>query len=192
MDPSSSGTCVECDKAFPSDELVYIHQSCVCAQCKPLFMQRLLEGVAPPGCAFWRVGNKLVARLDSRFPDRCVKCNAPANGFQLKRAFIFPFGARKRPIIHIGLCHKHRVRYKLGVILGWCNLLLGLTLLLGGVLMSHSQMAAIGQAVLIGGGIIAGILMTTVSPTKITHDNMWIAGVHRDFLDQLPEWPGPV
>ena len=191
MPSTSSGICIECNQAFPSDELVCINRSSVCAQCKPLFLQRLVEGATPPGCGLWRSGKTLVARLDATFPDRCVKCNASASGFRLKRDFIFIWGAHKRAIIHVGLCQKHRADYKLGVIIGWSTLLPGLILLLGGVALNHGDTAAGGAAVLIIGGIIAAILMTTVNPTKTTRDNIWMGNVNRDFLDQLPEWPGP-
>ena len=33
---AGSAICVECGKAFPSDELVTLNKSLVCAQCKPL------------------------------------------------------------------------------------------------------------------------------------------------------------
>jgi len=49
--------CSECGKAFPSDELVAFGNSLVCATCKPLYAQKLLEGVRLPGAVsyggFW-------------------------------------------------------------------------------------------------------------------------------------------
>src|SRR6188472_1248011 len=41
-----SGVCAECGRSFPSDELVTLNKSLVCAQCKPVFLQRMTEGVA--------------------------------------------------------------------------------------------------------------------------------------------------
>src|SRR5450432_4265113 len=40
--------CVECGKTFPPLELIQINHSSVCAGCKPIFLQRLSEGVAVP------------------------------------------------------------------------------------------------------------------------------------------------
>jgi len=191
MPSTTSGVCIECDQAFPSDELVYINHSWVCAQCKPILIQRLTEGVALPGCSFWRLGKKLVARINALFPDRCVKCNAPANGFRLKRDFIFVLGAHKRAIIHIGLCEKHRAQYKLGVIIGWSGVVLGLILLFGGAAIGSGMTALCGLAVLVILGMTAAVLSTTVTPTKITVEDISINGVHHDFLNELPEWPGP-
>jgi hypothetical protein len=191
MPSTSPGICVECGKAFPSDELVFINHSWVCAQCKPILLQRLIEGVALPGCNFWRLDKKLVARINAPFPDRCVKCNAPANGFRLQRDFIFVLGAHKRAVIQIGLCKKHRAQHKLGVIIGWSSVALGLILFFGGAAISSGITALCGMAVLIVFGLIAAVLSTTVTPTKITVEEILISGVHRDFLDDLPEWPGP-
>lgn len=57
--------CAECGKSFPADEVIRYGERCVCAACKPLFLQRLREGVAAPGeleyATFWqRFGAKFV------------------------------------------------------------------------------------------------------------------------------------
>lgn len=41
--------CVECGKTFPEDELLSYEGKWVCATCKPLFFQRLKEGLTSPG-----------------------------------------------------------------------------------------------------------------------------------------------
>ncbi len=40
-------TCTQCRKIFPRDELMRFEKDRVCAQCKPLYLQRLKEGVQP-------------------------------------------------------------------------------------------------------------------------------------------------
>lgn len=49
--------CSECGNLFPADEMVQYQDSWVCAACKPVFFQRLKEGVALPGtmvyAGFW-------------------------------------------------------------------------------------------------------------------------------------------
>jgi uncharacterized RDD family membrane protein YckC len=42
-------TCIECGKLFPEDEMLNYEGSWVCAACKPMFFQRIKEGVAPKG-----------------------------------------------------------------------------------------------------------------------------------------------
>jgi uncharacterized RDD family membrane protein YckC len=39
------GRCTECGRFFPEDELVRFEGSTVCARCKPLFVQKIREGV---------------------------------------------------------------------------------------------------------------------------------------------------
>jgi hypothetical protein len=118
----SGVVCVECGRTFPPGEVIQLNQSWVCAQCKPIFLQRLSEGAAPSGVGIWRQGRRLVTRSETPFPDRCVKCNAPANGFRLKRVLYWSHPAylllllcnllillivylivRKKAVLHIGL-----------------------------------------------------------------------------------------
>ena len=43
---SGQTSCVECGRAFPADEMVHYSGVYVCAECKPIFFQRVQEGVA--------------------------------------------------------------------------------------------------------------------------------------------------
>ena len=49
--------CSECGRSYPPDELVAFGTSLVCAACKPLFTQKLREGIRPAGAVryggFW-------------------------------------------------------------------------------------------------------------------------------------------
>lgn len=63
--PAERQACNICGKEFPADALIRFRDSLVCADCKPLFVQRLQEGAAIPGtlvyAGFWkRVGAKLI------------------------------------------------------------------------------------------------------------------------------------
>ncbi|MBU1195556.1 MAG: RDD family protein [Proteobacteria bacterium] len=45
--PQNTGKlCTECGKAFPDDELVAFQGSLICASCKPVFLQKIREGVS--------------------------------------------------------------------------------------------------------------------------------------------------
>ena len=203
--------CVECGRTLPLDELIKLNNSWVCATCKPVFLQRLAEGVAVPSQGgLWRMNKRLVARSEAILPDRCIKCNAPANGFRLKRVLYWQHPAyyllllcnllvllvvvlivRKKAILHIGLCEKHRAQRKQGQIIGWSSLLGGVILLVCGAVFNSGVTALIGVAVLLVGGIYGSVRATTITPTKITKENVWVTGVHKDFLADLPEWLGP-
>src|SRR5277367_5351402 len=52
-----SGFCSECGRPFPMNQMVMIGNAAVCAQCKPVYLQRIQEGGQPIGvrryAGFW-------------------------------------------------------------------------------------------------------------------------------------------
>jgi uncharacterized RDD family membrane protein YckC len=61
---AATHTCAECGKLFPEDEMLQYEQAWVCAACKPVFFQRIKEGVAPLGVlAYASVGRRFLAIL---------------------------------------------------------------------------------------------------------------------------------
>ena len=145
-----------------------------------------------------------VAPMNAPWPDRCVKCNAPAEGYRLKQALywhpawvyllilpgvliyaIVALVIRKSYVGHVGLCPTHRARRR------W---LLG-----GGAFVAISSAAsctagfagdpaaAVGLGVL---GVIAGMVMAQVGsyvvrPKKITDAYAWLK-CGKAFTASLP------
>jgi hypothetical protein len=202
-----SGVCVECGRTFPSDELVTLNKSLVCAECKPVFLQRMTEGVPVSGRAgLWREGKKLVTRSETQFPDRCVKCNAPTNGFKLKRVLYWHHPAyyllllcnilvllivylivRKKAVLNIGLCEAHRKQRTLGILICTTGIFGGIALIIAGAVAEHAWMALLGVGALLF-GIIWGIVKArTIAATKIDKEIVWVSGVCPAFLNELPE-----
>lgn len=63
--PAQEGYCVECGKAFNQSEMIQYQNSWICAACKPVFFQKLKEGITTPGAmeygGFWiRFGAKII------------------------------------------------------------------------------------------------------------------------------------
>lgn len=203
----ASATCAECGRAFPADELVTLNKSLVCAQCKPIFLQRMTEGVLGSGrSGIWREGKKLVTRSETPFPDRCVKCNAPANGFKLKRVLYWQHPAyyllllcnllvllivvlivRKKAVLHIGLCEAHRKQRTLGITICSIGMIGGIALLIGGAALESGWVALIGLAGFLFGLVWGIVKARTISATKIDKDFVWVTGVGPAFLNDLPE-----
>jgi uncharacterized RDD family membrane protein YckC len=57
--------CAECGRTFPEEDMIAFGSAWVCAECKPRFVQKLKEGIAPAGllnyAGFWiRVGAKII------------------------------------------------------------------------------------------------------------------------------------
>jgi uncharacterized RDD family membrane protein YckC len=64
-DSVETAVCSQCGRSFPSDQVVYFDQQAICTACKPMFVQRLREGVTQPGVlnygGFWiRFGAKII------------------------------------------------------------------------------------------------------------------------------------
>jgi hypothetical protein len=207
--------CVECRRPFPQSEMVLLNNSWVCAQCKPIFLQRLMEGSAPgsatlTGGLVWRYERQMVTRSDTPLPDRCVRCNAPAKGFRLKRKlswhppayFLLAFAGllvyiivamcvRKEATLYIGLCETHRAqrtRFILGSVIGG---LIGLGLLLVGAAYQSGVLAFTGLVLILTAMILAAVKAPVISTAKIENDFVWVKGANDAFLAELPEWPGP-
>lgn len=206
--PGAQIACSECGKLYAPDEVIRINEAWICAQCKPVVKQRLLEG-AEPMRGLWQNGRELVTYNETPFPDRCVKCNAPADGFKLKRVLYWQHPAyyllllcnllilvivillvRKKATFHVGLCEHHRTQRKVALGVGWLGCLGGLGLIVAAITMSSGWLGLAGAVVFLGCGIYAGIKAPIITASKIDKTTVWIRGAHNDFLAQFPQWPG--
>jgi hypothetical protein len=210
---SKTMVCAECGRTFPPEDLIPLNRSWICARCKPVYLQRMIEGVRPAHAAhtIWRMNKQLVTRSETPFPDRCVKCNAPAGGFRLKRVLYWQPPAfylllfcnilvmlivimivRKKAVLQVGVCEIHRVQRRQAIWTGWLGSFGGLALAMFGGAAFHSVwVVLLGVVVFFGAIIYGGLKGVLISAAKITTENVWVKGVHRDFLAELPEWPDP-
>lgn len=215
---SSGIVCAGCGQTYSSDAVIVLNGSPVCAACKPSFLQRIREGAAParlPGPIaaaglLWRTKSQLVTSSGATFPDRCVRCNAPANGYRLKRQLywhppayyllillglliyaIVAICIRHKAVLHIGLCERHRVRRKWGIVSCTLGVLAGLGLFITGAVGDIGSLILPGILLFLGGVIHGVITGVRISPVKMTKEHVWLRGVNKDFLAELPELPGP-
>jgi len=140
-------------------------------------------------------------------PDRCVKCNASAQGRRLKRSLywhspyiyllillnliiyaIVAVIVRKRAKIEIGICDKHLSQRRVAVALGWIMGLGGLALFIASLVNSWGAIALLGLLVFIGGLFVGAVKGPVVSAKRIDPQLVWLKGVCRPYLDALPEW----
>ncbi len=156
-----------------------------------------------------RDGNKLVIPHGAQLPDRCVKCNAPAQGFRLRRRLtwlhpayllllfaglivyaIASAIASKSVEVQIGVCPKHRQQRLRAIVGGWA---LGLS---GAILMPWLAISLqVWWIALVGLGMVlvgtfGGILVARlVSPSRIDDSQAWLSGVDREYLNELSAGP---
>ena len=145
---------------------------------------------------------------ETPFPDRCVKCNAPANGFRLKRVLYWQHPAyflllfcnllvmlivmlivRKKAVLHIGLCKKHRKQRLIAIIACSIGMLGGLISIIAGAVMPSGIAVIVGIVIFLAGAIWGVAKGRAIYATKIDKQNVWVGGAGKDFLDQLPESP---
>jgi hypothetical protein len=160
----------------------------------------------------WRYGKLLMVRKGAELPDRCLKCNAPAEGYRVSRnlSWLDPVWSLLillacGPILYIvlflilrsqgrvtaGLCPHHRTAHARAIALGWAIALLGLGSLIAiGVLPDRFvPTAVIAAIVLVLAGLITGSVGSRVMVTKrIDKHFVYLAKVSPDYLAMWPEW----
>jgi uncharacterized RDD family membrane protein YckC len=78
-DPAGTHRCAECGHLFPDAEMIAFENARVCAACKPIFVQKLKEGILPPAgplnyAGFWiRVGAYILDYIVLRIAEFLVR-----------------------------------------------------------------------------------------------------------------------
>ncbi|MEZ6071813.1 MAG: hypothetical protein R3C10_16515 [Pirellulales bacterium] len=148
----------------------------------------------------------LVAAKGAIFPDRCVKCNAPAEGFRLHRALgwhhpavyltvlagvlvyiVLAMVLRKSASVHVGLCPVHHKRRNLTMLAAWLTFLAGMVIMFASIVLESLGLAAFGVVVMLS-SVVVGLLKTRVIwPKRIDDNYAWIRGVGEDFLTSIAQ-----
>ena len=154
----------------------------------------------------WRNNSMLVMTKEALLPNRCVKCNAPADE-QLKRKltwhhpalYLLVFASlliyvvvalvvRKTATVNVGLCEEHLSSRRRNILVTW---LLGLGSVLSfvaAILLEDVTPAVLGLGLLFGCAIYGSVTLRIVVPRKIDNYFVWLKGIDGNFLQQFPEW----
>jgi hypothetical protein len=166
----------------------------------------------------FRDGKLLVMRKNAQLPDRCVKSNEPA-AEKLQRKltwvpkgkqslYLIAFGAllahfllkphTQKATIHVGLSEKWLRKRRRAIILGWTLPILGFLLIIAAAILTSGPRGEdtpyiiglpIGVIMILGGILYGTNASKIVTPERITDRFVWLKGVHRDYLAELPEFP---
>lgn len=165
----------------------------------------------------WRDGNLLVMRKDALLPDRCLRCDSPAEGYRLKRNLSWHHPAwylivlanlliyvivalciRKTAKIEVPLCPIHRAKRRNAILTGWLLALAGIGLFIAGIALGGTEresslivLVPVGAVVFLVGLFWGAIGAPPVVPTRIDDYYVWLKKVGPEFLGHLPVWPGP-
>jgi hypothetical protein len=166
--------------------------------------------VGMPGSGVWRSKSTLVMSKGAALPDRCVKCNEPAHGIRLKRKLTWHHPAiyllilvavliylivslilRKRATVEFGLCERHLAIRRRNMLITWVLFLLGVAGFVVAVVAENGIYVLVGAILLLGALIYGLVVVRVVSPSRIDDKFVWLRGVNKNYLSQLPQWPGP-
>jgi hypothetical protein len=142
---------------------------------------------------------------NAALPDRCVKCNEPADGYRrtVKLTYV-PLGTHlmlgaaiayafaKRATVEVGLCERHRRSRSMTVALVSVAAVVLSILAFTQVQATDALVPLLAAAGLIGG--VIGLIYATfarraVQATKITDTHVWLKGAGEPFLASLPDAP---
>jgi hypothetical protein len=168
-----------------------------------------LEAVLAQGQSVWRAGKLLVCTRDAIFPNRCVKCNAPAEPPLVRYKLGWHSGwwyllilvqvivyvivgllVRKRAEIDVGLCERHQRRRRNGRILSVAGLIAIVAAIVLGANLDMWPLMAGGMIAILPWLIVVLILVPQLSAARITKEEIRVKGCGKDFLDSLPEHLG--
>lgn len=153
------------------------------------------------GC--YRKGKTLVVPFGADVPERCVKCDAPAElekmrGYSwhhpawyltfLLSPLIYIIAAtiaRKRAKVAVALCDEHRARRGKLVWSGWAAFVIGV----GSIFLSANDVGSGVFALVACVGILSSVVLyfcaRLLTPTKITDSEIHLTGCCDAFLDGL-------
>jgi len=170
--------------------------------------------ILPPPPAIggiWRDKSTLVMTKDASLPDRCVKCNAPANGVRLKRRlawhspvlYLLIFLAvliyvilagmlSKRATVYLGLCNEHFQRRRKQKAIGWLLLAIGVVGPILAIAYDYPMLGLLGFAVFLFAVVWLVVVSRVVVVRKIYDQLVWLNGINSDYLAQFPNWQNQV
>lgn len=156
----------------------------------------------------WREGSTLVMSKDASLPDFCVKCDAPANGFRLKRNlswhhpalflllllawllyFILAMVLRKRAIVHLGLCQEHYQKRRKLLTAGFITLAGAFILMFGALASDYPAVALLGLVGILASAIWLAFIARVVTVKKIDDQFVWLKGLNENYLNRFPPLP---
>ena len=156
----------------------------------------------------WREGSTLVMSRDASLPDYCVKCDAPAGGFRLKRNLswhhpalflvillawllylILAMVLRKRATVYLGLCREHYEKRRTFLIAGFVTLAVSFALIVGAIAWEYPAIALLAVLGILASAIWLAFVARVVTVKKIDDQFVWLNGINENYLSRFPHLP---
>lgn len=158
------------------------------------------------GDSVWRKNSVLIMTRQALLPDRCIKCNEPAER-KLKRnlswhhpaIYLLIFAGalfyvlvavfmRKTATIEVGLCENHTAMRRRDIMITWALGLLSVVSFFVAVQLEDPTFAGTGVLLIISAAVYGIMRVKVVTPTKIDERFIWLKGCRGDYLTAFPEW----
>jgi len=156
----------------------------------------------------WRNNSVLAMTKEALLPNRCIKCNAPADE-QLKRKLTWHHPAlyllvlasvliyavvamvvRKTATVNVGLCEDHSSARRRNIAITWALGLASIVGFVAAIMFEEGSFAGFGSALILAAAIYGIATLRVVVPTKIDNYFVWLKGVDANYLQQFPVWRG--
>jgi hypothetical protein len=176
--------CPLCGRRFPKNDMFQHEKVWVCTDCKPAYLEKLeKEKIA----GVWKEDRCLVVRSESKFPQRCFKCDKGTGGLTLIKKYYFPNPFR--PLcIEVPLCFEHIKKRRLFITLSLTLFLVGIIIAVAGWWMSNYLILSIGIGDSVTGILVLRIALVNLTKVRREGDFVWLKGASKDFLTHFSEW----
>lgn len=157
----------------------------------------------------WRDDKTLVMTKDAELPDQCVKCNAPAHGFKLKRKLswhhpaiyvvllvawiiylVLAMALSKRATVFFGLCPEHLKRRRTFLTIGWIMFALGLIIPVLAFSNEYVGIGLLGMLLFFISVFWLVFANRVVNVKKIDDRYVYLTGIDANYLAQFPSLQG--
>ncbi|MFC2173470.1 hypothetical protein ACFLU6_12685 [Acidobacteriota bacterium] len=206
--------CSLCGNHFTSNELVIVEGNRICAGCKPKYLQ-LLQQRHPAQAVDLDLasqGKILVMKRGAVLPERCVKCNAPAQGLPFSKTlywhnpliylcllagcigilvyFAIALSVRESASISVGLCRVHKTKRRRNLRITCILGLVSCVLVFAAIPAESNEMGIIGGVLFLVTLVYGVVAVPVVAASKIEGQYVYLRGVCKEFLATLPVWKG--
>ena len=167
-----------------------------------------LPGDLYEGEGLWREGRLLLVRKGAEFPDRCLRCNAPAEGHRFERKLswhrpswyllilfnliiyvVVALCVRWTARISAPICPVHLAKRRIAIFFGWAGSLAGIALIVLGVNDPDYEICAGIGGILFLVSLLVGVIKSQLLvPQQIDEHFIWLKKVSPEFLRTLPEY----
>jgi len=203
-----STQCGQCKQPFPLPNA----QPVMPAQAAPMQVLPYLGPMATASYGVWRQGNQIVASKGATLPTACVKCNCTEELKSIRRNYSWHHPAwvllifvgvliyiivalvlRQSGVVTFSLCHRHRKRRAIALLLMWLGVLVSYGAMFVGCSLTQRRedlqvLIVISWFILLVAALIAGqIFARILTPKKIDDRFLYLGGACPEFLNSLPD-----